>query len=63
MRHKRVLWLALSLVFVMMVACFGSGTLSVGTSAPNFGFKVGDKTKTLEDYRGNVVIVNFWSST
>ena len=65
--HRRlVLWLIAVCVAATALACAGLGgssTFPTGQEAPNFGVQVTGKTKTLEDYRGQVVIVNFWSST
>jgi len=66
MPRKLVLWSTILLVAVTTLACIGVGgsrTLPVGESAPNFGIKIGSKTKTLNGYQGNAVIVVFWSST
>ncbi len=55
------------LLSIFLLACIGSGSerelLSVGTVAPDFQVRSGDKAVMLADLRGDVVVVNFWSST
>jgi hypothetical protein len=66
MSRKRIAVLAIALLAVTILACNdfgGSKTLPIGESAPNFGVKVGDKTTSLDDFEGRVVVVAFWSST
>ena len=55
------------LLAVLLLACIGSGggreLLSLGTVAPDFEVRSGDNKVMLADLRGDVVVVNFWSST
>jgi len=55
------------LLSVFLLACIGSGSgqelLSTGTVAPDFQIRPGDSKVMLADLRGDVVLVNFWSST
>ncbi len=63
MWRKHLLWPAAGMLIFIILACTGGGTLPVGTKAPEFGIKRGDNVVALSDYQGQVVIVNFWSST
>ena len=65
MRKKRVLWLTAGLLTALLLACIGSGgsLLPTDEAAPDFGIKVGDEITYLSDYQGQVVVLNFWSST
>ena len=64
--QRSTLWSASLLAIFLLLACVGSGndrTLPVGTEAPNFEVRAGEQPVALSDLRGEVVLVNFWSST
>jgi hypothetical protein len=64
--QRPTLWIASPIVFFLLLACIGSGgaqTLPVGTEAPDFEVRADEQPVTLRDLRGEVVLVNFWSST
>jgi len=62
--RQHLLWFALGLVWWMLLACvnIGPGMLPVNEPAPDFALQVGDESASLADYRGQVVVINFWSS-
>jgi hypothetical protein len=64
MSRRAVLGLALASLVLLTVACLGGSTKSlVGEPAPAFAVQYRTRTVTLDDLKGNVVVVNFWSST
>ena len=65
MSRKRTLWIAFFCLISVTLACIssGAGTVPVGERAPAFEVKRDGKTVTLDDLQGNVLMVNFWSST
>lgn len=67
-RFPKSVLLGMTLLFaVFLLACIGSGdgreSLALGTVAPDFEVRSGDNRVMLADLRGDVVVVNFWSST
>ncbi len=53
------------LILIMLVVLpFGVSAISVGDTVPSFKARTidGSKTVALEDYRGKVVLVDFWAS-
>ena len=66
MSRNRALWIALLVLGCAALACIGSigaGTVPVGEKAPAFGIRKDGRTVTLDDLLGDVVVINFWSST
>jgi peroxiredoxin len=56
----RLLLLALPFLFT---ACTDSPkTRMVGSAAPDFTVKDSDKTVSLHDYKGKIVVLNFWTT-
>ncbi|HET7207497.1 MAG TPA: TlpA disulfide reductase family protein [Terriglobales bacterium] len=54
-----VLWLAL----IALSGCYrGSRPPRIGAPAPDFTVKDSDRSVTLSQYRGQVVILNFWAT-
>ena len=67
MKRKVLGWLgvavAITVVAVFAVPSYRHGEASIaGRTAPNFDLKAGDKTVHLADYRGKVVVLDFWAS-
>ena len=64
---RHILFGASLALSVLLLACVGSGSgrdlLPVGTVAPDFEVRSGEKSVMLTDLRGEVAVVNFWSST
>ena len=56
--------LALSLLsLVMMTACFtGSRPPRIGTAAKEFSVQDADRSVSLNQFRGQVVVLNFWAT-
>jgi len=51
------------IVLLCMIFVFSSCTRAEMAKAPDFSLKdIGDKTLSLSDYRGKVVILNFWAT-
>ena len=60
MRRAPVL---IAIFTVLLSGCYrGSRPPRIGTAAPDFSVQDADRKVTLSDYRGNVVILNFWAS-
>ena len=54
---------ALSLTLALFSGCNrGTYPTDIGTPAPNFTIRDGSQTVTLSQYRGKIVILNFWAS-
>lgn len=65
MRQKTIQWSCLVLA-ALTLACISSGgasALPAGEAAPVFGIKQGEETVSLDELRGQVVLVSFWAST
>ncbi|MGO8757295.1 MAG: TlpA family protein disulfide reductase [Terracidiphilus sp.] len=63
MRFPRCLVLALSLPLALVPACNrGAHPAQTGKAAPDFTISDGTSTVHLAQYRGQVVLVNFWAS-
>jgi peroxiredoxin len=69
MMRKGTRWLPLLLISVLvLVACTGPGPsvpagISEGNRAPDFRLQMlGGGQASLEDYRGQVVLINFWAT-
>ena len=66
MSRRTVVGLAMVSLALLAVACLGlSGTNQslVGEAAPAFAVQYQTRTVTLDDLKGKVVVVVFWSST
>jgi peroxiredoxin len=47
----------------MLAGCYsGTRPPRIGTAAPNFTVQDSDRKLTLTDYRGKVVVLNFWAT-
>ncbi len=47
----------------MLAGCYsGTRPPRIGTAAPNFTVQDADRKLTLSDYRGKVVVLNFWAT-
>ncbi len=50
-------------LLAVTVACYrGSRPPRIGSNAPNFTIKDSDHSVTLSQFRGNIVLLNFWAS-
>jgi cytochrome c biogenesis protein CcmG/thiol:disulfide interchange protein DsbE len=63
---KYLLWAGLALLFIVLgIGLFRSqqGQVSIGEAAPDFELiSFEGETYRLSDYRGSVIVVNFWAS-
>jgi peroxiredoxin len=66
---RPIRWIAITLLLApLLLACGESGAavgagIGQGNRAPNFQLKtLGGQEVSLEDYRGNVVLLNFWAT-
>ncbi len=62
MKHYVALVFAVALLAVFTGCYSGSRPGQVGTLAPDFTVQDGTKTISLHDYRGKVVLLNFWAT-
>jgi len=47
----------------MLAGCYsGTRPPRIGTAAPNFTVKDADRTLTLSDYHGQIIVLNFWAT-
>jgi cytochrome c biogenesis protein CcmG, thiol:disulfide interchange protein DsbE len=59
----RRLFLPIGLLTFLLCGCYrGSRPAGIGTSAPDFTVQDADRRVTLSDYRGKVVVLNFWAT-
>jgi len=55
--------LLIALVTLTLAGCYsGTRPPRIGTAAPNFTVQDADRKLTLTDYRGKVVVLNFWAT-
>jgi peroxiredoxin len=60
---KRIRTLIALLTLTTLAGCYtGSRPRRIGDTAPDFTIKDVDRTVTLSQYRGQVVVLNFWAS-
>lgn len=60
MRRRALL---IALVTLTLAGCYsGTRPPRIGTAAPNFTVQDADRKLTLTDYRGKVVVLNFWAT-
>jgi cytochrome c biogenesis protein CcmG/thiol:disulfide interchange protein DsbE len=53
----------LALITVVLVGCYrGSRPPRIGTAAPDFTVQDADRKVTLREFRGQVVVLNFWAT-
>jgi cytochrome c biogenesis protein CcmG, thiol:disulfide interchange protein DsbE len=53
----------LALITVVLVGCYrGSRPPRIGTAAPDFTVQDADRKVTLSEFRGQVVVLNFWAT-
>jgi peroxiredoxin len=56
-------WLLAALLIVSFNGCErGPRLRMIGSTAPDFTVKDADKTVSLHDYRGKIVLLNFWAA-
>jgi len=59
---RRIIFL-IALLALLLSGCYsGSRPPRIGTDAPDFTVKDSERTVKLSDYRGQVVVLNFWAS-
>jgi len=60
---KRFIWLVVLLATLALTACYsGSRPPRIGNAAPDFTVQDTDRSISLHDLRGKVVILNFWAT-
>jgi len=60
---RRVLWALLLGVMLLAAGCYhGSRPRRIGDAAPDFSVQDSDHTVTLNQFRGQVVLLNFWAT-
>ena len=60
---KRIASSALLLLLLLLAGCYsGSRPPRIGTSAPDFTVQDVDRKVTLSQYRGQIVVLNFWAT-
>ena len=65
MYHKTVKWfstLGLAAAFALAGCNTGSRPPRIGETAPDFQLQDGTKAVALHDYKGDVVVLNFWAT-
>jgi len=62
-RPSRALLTLALLVLAALLACYsGSRPPRIGTSAPEFTVQDPDRSVRLSDFRGQIVVLNFWAT-
>ena len=60
---RRVLWALLLGVMLLAAGCYhGSRPRRIGDAAPDFSVQDSDHTVALNQFRGQVVLLNFWAT-
>jgi len=60
---RRILILPSTLLLLLLCGCYrGSRPPRIGTAAPDFTVQDSDRKITLSDFRGKVVVLNFWAT-
>ncbi len=62
MKHRLALVIAIALPLLLGACYSGSHPGQIGSMAPDFTLQDGAKTISLHDYRGKVVVLNFWAT-
>ncbi len=65
MYRTRVKWqpILLAALMLLMTACYSGGRPPrIGQTAPDFSLQDGSGTIALHDYKGKVVVLNFWAT-
>jgi cytochrome c biogenesis protein CcmG, thiol:disulfide interchange protein DsbE len=56
-------WTGILAISVTLTGCYGgSRPPNIGTTAPGFTVQDGDRKISLEEFRGKVVVLNFWAT-
>ncbi len=63
MTRKQILWLSVSFLLTVLLACSGSDGLDTGQAAPDFEIDVNGQVQAVSDYRDRVLLIGFWAST
>jgi cytochrome c biogenesis protein CcmG/thiol:disulfide interchange protein DsbE len=59
---KRITFILIAILVLMLGACKTSRPAQIGTQAPDFTVTDGDKSVTLSQFRGKPVVLNFWAT-
>jgi cytochrome c biogenesis protein CcmG/thiol:disulfide interchange protein DsbE len=60
---KRFFPVALTVCLIFLSGCYsGSRPPRIGTTAPDFTVQDADRTVTLSQFRGQIVVLNFWAT-
>jgi len=59
----RYAWVSLSVITLLLSGCYrGSRPPRIGSAAPDFTVQDSDRKVTLSDFRGKIVVLNFWAT-
>jgi cytochrome c biogenesis protein CcmG/thiol:disulfide interchange protein DsbE len=60
---RRIVFPIALILLLLLAGCYSGGRPPrIGTNAPNFTVQDADRKITLSDYRGQVVVLNFWAT-
>jgi cytochrome c biogenesis protein CcmG/thiol:disulfide interchange protein DsbE len=59
---NRLLWLAVPCLLLLAGCYSGSRPPRIGSPAPDFTVRDSDRAVTLHDFKGKIVVLNFWAT-
>jgi cytochrome c biogenesis protein CcmG/thiol:disulfide interchange protein DsbE len=60
---RRAFWIGVIILLLTLTGCYsGTRPPHVGTSAPDFTVQDSDRKVSLQEFRGKVVVLNFWAT-
>jgi cytochrome c biogenesis protein CcmG, thiol:disulfide interchange protein DsbE len=60
---RRAFWIGVIILPLTLTGCYsGTRPPHVGTSAPDFTVQDSDRKVSLQEFRGKVVVLNFWAT-